>query len=234
MTTLVLIPGLLSDSRVWRALAEATDLPVHDADVRRDATITGMAGRLLDEVDGPIVPVGHSMGGRVAMEMAHLAPDRVRGLVLANTGHHPQRPGEQPKRQAKIDLGHADMARLAAEWLPPMLAPERTGDEALVDELTGMVLAAGPHVHERQIRALLDRPDAAAYLPRIACPVLLLTGAEDRWSPPAQHREIADLLPASELRIIDGAGHFLPVERPEETVAAITDWLHRNKDTQDG
>ncbi|MFV0244234.1 MAG: alpha/beta fold hydrolase [Qingshengfaniella sp.] len=230
MVTLVLIPGLVSDARIWRPLAEAAGLPVHDADVTRDATIPEMAARLLAETEGPLIPVGHSMGGRVAMEMAHQAPDRVRALVLANTGHGPSRPDEPPKRQQKIDLGHADMPGLAAEWLPPMLDPARVGDAALIADLTEMVLKMGPDIHERQIKALVARPDAAAYLPDIKVPILLLTGAQDGWSPEAQHRQIAALAPDAELIVIDGAGHFLPVERRAETVAAITGWLTRNRE----
>jgi pimeloyl-ACP methyl ester carboxylesterase len=231
MATLALIPGLVSDQRIWLTLEDSAELPTHRADVTRDDTIPDMATRLLSELDGPLVAVGHSMGGRVAMEAARQAPNRVRALVLANTGHGPQKAGELAKRQAKIDLGHKGMALLAAEWLPPMLDPARVGDQALVADLTAMVVAAGPLVHERQIKALLSRPDAAAYLPSITCPILLLTGAQDGWSPEAQHREIAALAPNAELEIIDDAGHFLPVERPAETVAAITQWLARNRET---
>ncbi|KAA2314705.1 alpha/beta hydrolase [Pseudooceanicola sediminis] len=229
MTTLLLIPGLVSDARVWKCLRDqATDgTTFHDADVTRDATIPAMAARLLHEVSGPFIAVGHSLGGRVAMEIAHQAPERVQALVLANTGHNARTPGEDAKRQAKIDLGHRDMQALAADWLPGMLDPARTGDIALVSDLTEMVLAAGADVHERQIRALLARPDAATYLPDITCPVLLLTGAQDLWSPVAQHQVIADLLPQSELRVIDNAGHFMPVERPDETAALVLDWLSR-------
>ena len=227
MTTHFLVPGLLSDARVWRPLGEA----LHDkgtvvhADVTRDSSIPDLAARLLTETDGPLVVIGHSMGGRVAMEMAHQAPDRARALVLSNTGHGPLTGGEQAKRQAKIDLAHRDMNALAGEWLPPMLANDRAPDPALLADLTEMVLDLGPDVHERQIRALLGRPDAATYLPAITCPVLLMTGAQDSWSPERQHREIADLAPNSALVVIDGAGHFLPMEKSAEAIAAVTEWL---------
>ena len=69
--------------------------------------------------------VRHSMGARVAIEMARQAPQRVDAMVLANTGHAPLQPGEMAKREAKIQQGHADMTALAARWLPPMLAPGR-------------------------------------------------------------------------------------------------------------
>lgn len=229
MTTLTLIPGLVSDARVWACLRKAAPagLAIHDADITRDASIPAMAARLLAEVEGPLIAVGHSLGGRVAMEVARQAPTRVQALVLANTGHNARAEGEEPKRQAKIDLAHRDMVALAADWLPGMLDPARTGDSALMADLTDMVLAAGPDVHERQIRALLGRPDAATYLGQITCPVLLMTGAQDLWSPVAQHREIADLTPHSDLHVIENAGHFMPVERPDETAALVLGWLSR-------
>jgi pimeloyl-ACP methyl ester carboxylesterase len=223
----VLIPGRLSDGRVWQSVAAA--LPegarAATADVTRAATITGMAEDALSLLEGEIVAIGHSMGGRVAMEMARLAPDRVRGLVLANTGHAPLQPGEAASREAKIALGHQDMRRLAAEWLPPMLGAAHVGDKALLAQLTEMVLRAGPQVHERQIRALIARPDAAATLPRLACPILLLAARDDRWSPPAQHEEMAALAPDATLEVIERAGHFAPLEQPQATARAIAGWL---------
>ena len=229
MTTIVLVPGLLSDAIVWQPLADAVagHFEVHAADVSQGTSITGMAETILAETDGPLIVVGHSMGGRVAMEMARIAPERVRGLVLANTGHHSKREGEEIKRQAMIDLGHESMEKLAAQWLPPMLDPARTGDKALMDALTAMVLRADADQHARQIRALVGRPNASAYLADIACPVLLVTARQDAWSPIAQHEEIGAAVPDSELVTIENAGHFAPVERPAETTAAIMDWLTR-------
>lgn len=229
LATLVFIPGLLSDSSVWQPIAEAAhgSMPVHHADVTRDASIPSMAAHILDETEGDLIAIGHSMGGRVAMEMARLAPSRIRGLVLANTGYHPRRDGEDAKRQQMIDLGHRDMAALADQWLPPMLDPSRTDDTELLGRLKAMVLRAGPAVHERQIRALLDRPDAGAYMAKIACPILLIAARQDGWSPIAQHRDIAEAAPDTELVIIENAGHFAPVERAGDVARALGDWLSR-------
>ncbi|CAN7153456.1 alpha/beta fold hydrolase [Neorhizobium sp. LjRoot104] len=229
MTTLVLIPGLVSDTVVWAPLAEAASglMAVRHADISGGTSITGMARTLLDETDGDIVAVGHSMGGRVAMEMAHIAPERISGLVLANTGHHPKREGEEIKRQQMIDLGNRSIDELAQQWLPPMLDPARVGDRQLIARLHAMVVKAGSQVHERHIRALIGRPDASAYIADLGCPVLLVAARQDGWSPIAQHREIAEAAPDTELVIIENAGHFAPVERPVETAAAITEWLAR-------
>ncbi|MEO3999600.1 alpha/beta fold hydrolase [Mesorhizobium sp. CAU 1732] len=229
MPTLLLIPGLSSTSLVWTPLGDALEgsMPAIHADVTRDDTIPAMAARLLSEHDGELIAVGHSMGGRVAMEMARQAPARLRGLVLANTGHNAKRDGEEVKRQQMIDLGHDDIELLADTWLPPMLDPARVSDLEFVAELKAMVVEVGADTHERQIRALLARPDAKTYLPGIACPILLVAANQDGWSPVAQHREIADAAPDAELAIVDGAGHFAPIEQPQQVNAAIIAWLNR-------
>jgi len=223
MRTLFL-PGLLSDQRVWQEVADRLDLPLLVADLTKDDTIGGMAMRALADFDGPISVIGHSLGGRVAIEMARLQPGRVTSLVLANTGHAAVKPGEDEKRGRLVDLGQRDMRELAEVWLPPMLAPDRIDDRSLVEDLTRMVITAGPDVHERQIRALLSRPDAGKTLPDITCPVLLMTGAQDGWSPEAQHRDMAAMIPDATVEIIDGAGHFLPMERPDKTADVIHRW----------
>ncbi|MCB1329234.1 MAG: alpha/beta fold hydrolase, partial [Maritimibacter sp.] len=90
---------------------------------------------------------------------------------------------------------------------------------------TEMVLRMDPDLHERQIMALVTRPDAAAYLPEIACPTLLIVGRQDAWSPPAQHEDMLALLPDARLEIIEDAGHFAPVEQPETVAAFVAGFL---------
>lgn len=230
---LVLIPGLLSDARVWAPLeAASAGLKVYRADVTKDTTIEAMAARVLAETAGKCVVVGHSMGGRVAMEVARQAPERVVRLVLANTGHHPLKDGEAEKRQAKIDQGHADFAAMVRDWLPPMVAASRHGDTELFETLTEMAMSVGSRIHERQIKALIARPDVAAYLPKILCPILLITGTEDLWSPEAQHREMLEMAQDAKLHVIENAGHFLPIEQPDAITEVITAWLKKGGDIQ--
>lgn len=229
MATLLLIPGLASDSIVWQPLADALSqrMPVRHGDIRGDGSIPAMASRLLDENKGELIAVGHSLGGRVAMEMARQAPERIKGLVLANTGQYARAQGEEVRRQHAIELGNDDIGRLADSWLPPMLDPARTGDQELISRLKAMVIRVGSAVHEQQVRALLDRPDASAHFSRISCPILFVAANQDGYSPVAQHREMADAAQDAEVAIIDHAGHFAPVEQPAEVVQAIDGWLRR-------
>ncbi|PCI85143.1 MAG: alpha/beta hydrolase [Hyphomicrobiales bacterium] len=228
MNTLILIPGLICDKIIWQALARSASahMNIYNADLTKSTSISDMAQMILDDVEGDMIVVGHSLGGRVAMEMARINPARIIGLVLADTGYMPKSEGEEIKRQAMIDLGHESMEKLVAQWLPPMLNPETEPDPQLYADLTDMVLRADADIHERQIRALITRPDASQYLNQINCPTLLLVGRQDGWSPVAQHQEIADEIANSQLVIIEDAGHFAPVEQETKVVKAITNWMN--------
>jgi pimeloyl-ACP methyl ester carboxylesterase len=91
--------------------------------------------------------------------------------------------------------------------------------------LRAMVLRKDADLHERQIRALVNRPDAAAHLGDITCPVLLMVGRQDQWSPVAQHQEMARLIPHARLEIIENAGHFAPVEQPDAVADRLVPFL---------
>lgn len=222
MTTVLLIPGLVSDGFVWAAVTSA--LPSVVADVTTQSTIPDMARDLLERHPERLILAGHSMGGRVAMEMARMAPGRIAGMALLNTGIHPRRDGEEAKRQAMIDLAHGQgMAALAAAWLPGMMNAAVTPAPQLMADLTAMVCRMTPEIHERQFRALLSRPDAGASL-AFKGPMLLLVGRQDIWSPISQHKDIARLCPQARLEIIEDAGHFAPVEQPSVVAGLLADW----------
>lgn len=222
MTTL-LIPGLLCDGVVWAPVLDRIEAEVADLSTQDD--IGQMAQDLLDAYPGPLRIAGHSMGARVAMEMAHRAPERIGRLALLDTGIHALKDGEREKRDEIVRFAYENgMEALAARWLPPMVhEPNRTPD--LMRMLTEMVLRKDPDLHARQIKALVNRPDAARYLPGIVCPTLLVVGRQDAWSPVAQHEEMLAHLPDARLEIVEDAGHFAPVEQPEAVARLVADFL---------
>ncbi|MCC2113842.1 MAG: alpha/beta hydrolase [Hyphomicrobiales bacterium] len=227
-TTLVLIPGLLCDAVVWQHAVDRfePEMRVSVADLSSQDSITDMARDTLAANPGPLCVVGHSMGARVALEMYRLAPERIEKLALLDTGVHPRVESEVARRKYRVDLAYSQgMSALAADWLPPMVHPDRHGDAGLMGALTAMVERMTPELHERQIRALLNRPDASTMLAEITVPTLVLVGREDAWSPVDQHAEMAEILPDAQLVVIEDAGHFAPIERPEAVTAALERWL---------
>ncbi|MFZ3582870.1 alpha/beta fold hydrolase [Loktanella sp. DJP18] len=227
--TIVLIPGLICDRTVWAPVLDQLGPDVVVADLTSQSDITDMARDCLALAEGRLRVAGHSMGARVALEMARMAPNRIDRLALLDTGIHPLKDGEREKREEIVAFAHANgMQALCDRWLPGMVHPDRHGDADLMDALTAMVLRQTPDIHARQIKALVNRPDAAAYLREIACPVLLMVGRQDSWSPVSQHEDMLALLPDARLVVIEDAGHFAPVERPTETAAALVPFLQED------
>ena len=231
---LVLIPGLVSDRQAWRDVEQELlnkGLKTTIADISKADSLTSMAQTILDQTDGPLIPVGHSMGGRVAMEIARLAPERLEGLVLVATGAHPLAEGELPKRERVIELANTQgMQALCDQWLPPMMAPDTCkSDSQLYRTLEQMVLDAGAEVHERQIRALIARPDARSVLESLSAPTLFVAGEYDGWSTPDQHRAMAALVGNApvDVEVVAGAGHFLQAEQPIVFTQLLLNWLQR-------
>jgi len=226
---IAILPGLLCDSRMYKAqLAAFPQAVVVDGFYAGARSVEAMAEIALGQLPGRLALVGHSMGGRIALEIVRRAPERVAALVLADTGVHPVQPGEADKRFALRDIGRSKgMAALVDTWLPPMIAPDRRSEAALVEPLTAMCVAAGLATYEAQFEALLSRPHAPDVLPSIACPTLVITGAQDSWASPAQHEAIAAATPGAELVVVVGAGHMLPTEDPAAFNAAIAALLGR-------
>ena len=149
------------------------------------------------------------------MEMARIAPDRFEKLALLDTGIHLLRDGETAKRADIVQFAFEHgMEALANRWLPPMVWEGNHGNTDLMSELRAMVLRMDPDLHTRQIMALVNRPDASVYLSQVRCPVLLIVGRYDAWSPVSQHEDMLALLPEARLEVVEKEGHFAPIERP--------------------
>jgi pimeloyl-ACP methyl ester carboxylesterase len=220
--TVFLLPGLLCDETIWADQRDALG-EVVIPDFRHVNSIKAMAQIVLDAAPRHFAVAGHSMGGRVALEVYRRAPERVERLALLDTGVHPRGAAEEAKRGELVDLARSQgMAAMAARWLPPMLHPDHS---RLLGPLTEMVLRSTPDSFANQQRALLDRPDARAVLGGIRCPTLVLCGRQDIWSPVAQHEEIAAAIPNAKLVIVEDCGHMSPVEQPEAVTKALLSHL---------
>ncbi len=230
--TVVLLPGLLCDHAVW-AGPQATLGPAHVLvpDYGTLASITDMARHVLAQVPAQrFALAGHSMGGRVALEVLRLAPQRVQRLALLDTGIDPLPAGpagldERARRLALLALAQAQgMRAMGRQWAHGMVHPARLGTP-LFDAVLDMIERRTPAVFQAQIHALLARPDARGLLPRISCPTLLLCGRQDTWSPPDRHEQMHALLPGSRLVMVEDSGHMAPMEQPAAVSAALQDWL---------
>jgi len=113
---------------------------------------------------------------------------------------------------------------MAREWAQGMVHPSRLGTP-LFEAVLDMFERSSVEAFAAQIEALLARRDAAALLPGISVPTLLLCGREDGWSPAARHEYMHAHIPGSTLRVIERCGHMSTMEQPEAVNAALRDWL---------
>lgn len=230
---LLLLPGLVCDRAVWEPVLPALEarVPCRIADYGMLDSIPAMAAQVLAGAPPRFLLAGHSMGGRVALEIVRNAPERVAALALLDTGYQARQPGdigeaERAGRQVLVDLARRDgMLAMGRQWLKGMVWMPRLAEAPLVDAIAAMVARHPVAVFEAQVRALLNRPEATDVLPRIACPTLVACGREDRWSPIDRHEAMARLIPGARLVGFDDCAHMAMMERPEVVAGALLDWL---------
>lgn len=230
---LVLVPGLLCDDSVWQpqiaGLADRARCWVAPNDGHD--SLPALAAELLRQVPADrFALAGHSMGGRIALEVMRQAPERVERLALLDTGWQPRPTGnageaERHQRLALLAVAReSGMAEVAQRWLPAMVRPTAHGS-AVYGQMLAMVRRQTPAQFAAQVQALLDRPDAADVLGRVRCPCLVLCGQDDQWSPPDRHAAMAHLIPNAKLLLVPDCGHMSTLEQPENVTAALADWL---------
>jgi pimeloyl-ACP methyl ester carboxylesterase len=225
-----LVHGTGGSSAVWEhqldGLADlgrivAVDLPGHGrsggAITKRIEDAAAVVAEFLDEMEiGKIVVGGHSMGGAIAQQFALAYPNRVEGLILVGTG-----------------------ARLRV--LPRLLELLATDYERGVDLL--MSLAVGPDA-PAELRKALHRAtadtapgvvlgdlqacnafDVMRRISTVTAPTLVICGEEDQLTPPKYARFLGEHIAGARVVVVPGAGHYVQVEKPRETTAAIREFV---------
>ena len=230
---LVCLPGLACDATVWQPLLPALaglaqpwvpPLAVHDS-------IGAMADALLRDAPAErFALAGHSLGGRIALEVMRRAPQRVQRLALLDTGWQPLPAGEAGERecasrQTLVALARAKgMRAMGEQWVPGMLHPAH-GGAAVYAEVLAMVERQAVERFAAQQQALMQRPDAADVLVAINCPTLVLCGREDGWSPLSRHEEMAARIRGAWLVVVAQCGHMSTMEQPQAVGKALAAWL---------
>jgi pimeloyl-ACP methyl ester carboxylesterase len=227
MTPLVLIPGMMCDWRLFAPqLAALGRRPVLLAAPTEHDTTEALAAAILATAPPRFALAGLSMGGIVAMELLHQAPERVERLALLDTNPRAEAPEVQARRIPQIEKARAGQLRsvLRDEMKPSYLAdgPDR---QRILDLCMEMALALGPEVFARQSMALAGRDDRQATLSAFKGPALVLMGEDDRLCPRDRHELMHSLMPQSRLIVIEGAGHLPTLERPGAVTRELLAWL---------
>ena len=171
--------------------------------------------------------IGYSMGGLIAQELAVTAPDRVRSLLLVATHAGAAHAVWDPEAIAFLSSRGEMTPRQAAEASVPFnYAPDTPRERMEEDWAVRLPLAATPAGYLAQLMGT-STWSGLERLGDIAAPTRVLHGDLDRLVPPANGAMIAERVAGAELVTVRGANHVLFTDRPEESVAAVTEWLSR-------
>ena len=230
MATLVLIPGLLCDRRLWSdqisGLSTQADISV--ADITRPTTLMEMAETVLRAAPERFSLAGFSLGSQVALEIMQTAGERVERLALLSAtrgGLLP--PSVVAFREAIAGIEQGGFQQYLESFYPRYVAERRANDEALKRTFMDMAHAVGEEAGLRQIHVLLGITEPFSKLDEIRCPTFVIGGREDRRTTPAAHEALAKEIPGAELVMIEASGHFTTLEQPEAVTRALRQWLER-------
>lgn len=241
---LLIVPGLFGSARNWGAIARrlANDREVVALDMRNhgDSPWTDSHGyedlgrdlaKTVDAVSGPANGtadvLGHSMGGKAAMQLALTEPARIRRLIVADI--------------APVAYGHSQMELIEAMRGLDLdgLTLRSEADRRLAERvkspsiraflLQSLDLRAEPPRWRLNLDTLGREMDRIIGWPgtpgRFEGPALFLTGSESDYVRPEHREAILGQFPAAEFRAVEGAGHWLHAEKPREVEKAVEAFL---------
>ena len=201
--TVVLLHAFPLDERMWEPQIAA--LEGHDVVAPRlygrGPSLERWASEILEDLEGPLIVVGASMGGYTGLAMAEQAQERVRGLLLAGARAGPDSAGRRRDRDALIAL-------LGDGAVPPGMDTAATAAE----------LAAAT-------AAMRDRPDRTGVVRAFGGPLVVAVGEADDVLSVDEAKELAALAPLGRLEVFPGAGHLVSVEQPDEFNGVLLEFV---------
>jgi pimeloyl-ACP methyl ester carboxylesterase len=226
--TPVFIPGLLCTEWLFHGQANiASDTAVF-ADTRQHDTITGMAEEALAKTSGKLVPIGFSMGGYVALEMARLAPARISAIALFSTNCRQDNDVQRFYREKVIKLAQTHgFQGVTRQFLGKLLSPQALADTALVDGVLAMAIEIGHVTFARQQHAILERRAQHETLAALKVPLSIVCGINDKLTPPDLSKEMAEAAPHADLRLLPDVGHLSTLEAADACRDALVDLMAR-------
>lgn len=175
---------------------------------------------------GPVVLVGHSMGGYISFAFYRKFPQSVRALVLFCTrAIADAAEGKEARENLARRAEQEGAAGVAAQMLPKMFAPATVAAYPdLVESIHKMMLATSVNGLAGSLRGMAARPSAVDLLPQITVPTLVIAGESDLIIPVSESAAMAKAIPHAQLAIIPRAGHLASLENPDAVLANLREF----------
>lgn len=225
MTNLIMIPALGCDERLYAGIVPLLPSDVLSSTIIADHDdFAGCIDQVLHQAPEKFVILGTSFGGRVAMELALAAPERVQGLAVIGAGPGPVADPVAGRRRSERLRG-GEFEQVITEMGDIISHLPGPNGPATREAFIEMCRTQGENVMARQSDALAKRVDLWPKLKQISCPALMLWGAQDQFSPAADGLKFSTAVKQGRYVEIAECGHFPTLEYPDETAAAIDHWM---------
>lgn len=236
--TVVFIHGSGMDHTVWTLASRHfarhgnnvvnVDLPGHGRSTGPALTsVESMADWLINVIDSLDVKeaalVGHSLGSLVALDCASRFPNRVRALGMVGTT------APMPVSDAILDASKANehgAFDMLTQWgfsKRHQFGGNRNSGIWMIGNTLRLYERSAPGVLFHDMRACNEYTSGTEQAAKVACPALLILGAEDRLTPVRSTRALQEAIPSPLVEVLPGAGHTIMVEAPN----AMLDALHK-------
>lgn len=219
------IDALASDYRLLVPdLPGFGDTPLPDVPYTLDDLADTLAALLDEKGLEQVTLAGLSMGGYIAFSMLRYHPQRISALILADTRAGADTEQGKAGRETNARLVETEgSAAIADKMLPSLLSPAAASEQ--VASLRSLIERNDPAGIATALRAMAARNDSTDLLSGINVPTLVIVGADDALTPPAEAEKLHASIANSKLVVIPSAGHISNVEQPQAFMEAVREFL---------
>jgi pimeloyl-ACP methyl ester carboxylesterase len=239
--TVVLVHGFAESKSVWANLAEnlAKNFRVLCPDLSgfgqspplQNTSIENMAVALRDCLDslqiGPIVLIGHSLGGYVSLAFAELFPERLKGLGLFHSTAFADSEEKKEGREKSMALIREQGKEVFLNGMIPNLfaAENRQNQAFVIEKLLQEAYGISAEVLIDTLAAMRDRKDRIGLVEELNVPILYLIGKQDNAVNLASSLEQCFRPKEAVVHLLEGVGHMGMFEAPTETALAVENFV---------
>ena len=226
---LVLIPGLMSDARLFlpQMVQLGSERACHVCIPARGDTVEQMSEEMLDGLPPKFALLGHGLGGDICLDIVRRLPDRVTRVALMATDPLSEPPQAAVERETRMVMARAGrLVEAMLQEVPVSSIADSPWRDEIMALVKDMALGLGEGVFLRQSKALQRRPDQQKTMRKVKLPALVIAGRVDTLVPLRRQEFTANLMPFGKLAIIEDAGHLASLEQPEAVSEALEAFLN--------
>lgn len=230
---LLLLPGMVCNHLAWQkqlvALSDIANVTI--ISYNKMETFSQIASEILSKAPKKFLLAGHSMGARIALEMARQSSERIIGLCLIGTEQNAAPTGvigekEQKSREQLLNIAqNQGMQKMAEAWIPHLLAPENVTDNEMVITIIDMISSHSSEQLASHINAGAQRKFAGDVLSNLQIPILLLAGESDQIRTLDMHKAMLASTNNGVLHVISQSGHMPTIEQPDQVNQHMRKWI---------